>query len=101
MDQSIMTVNQAHQALSSSALPAHLLKRPAGTTVPNQPLRLALRLRPQGGDDALYARVARLGAQPPAQRQHLDGDTLRSEFAPSVAALDAVRAFCADHGFRL
>ncbi|HTJ99720.1 MAG TPA: S53 family peptidase [Bordetella sp.] len=96
-----MTSNQAQQVLSSSALPAHLLKRPAGSANPGQTLRVALRLHPRGGDDALYARVARLGAQAPAQRQHMDGDMLRAEFAPSVAALDAVRAFCADHGFKL
>ncbi|AOB32012.1 hypothetical protein AKI39_16825 [Bordetella sp. H567] len=82
-------------------MPAHLLTRPAGAAAPDQVLRLALRLIGRGGDAAIFARAAELGGQHPRQRQYLDAQSLAAEFGPPPEALDAVRAFCVQHGFTL
>jgi kumamolisin len=96
-----MTQPQETPVFQASALPVHLLARPAGAANLEQTLRLALRLIPRGGDEAVFARVAQLGKQAPGQRQHLDAQALEAEFGPSADALDAVRGFCAAHGFSL
>jgi kumamolisin len=96
-----MAKNQETPVFQESALPAHLLTRPAGAADASQTLRLALRLFPQGGDEAIFARVAQMGALHPTERQAMTMEALASEFGPAPEALDAVQAFCDQHGFTL
>lgn len=96
-----MTQEQEATVLQASALPAHLLTRPAGAADPGRTLHVALRLHPRGGDQAVFARAMQLGKEHPAQRRFLDAQGLAAEFGPPPEALDAVRAFCSQHGFTL
>ena len=87
--------------LQDSLLPKHLLRAREAAADPDQVLRATLRLLPRCGDEALLARASALGRQPIAGRTFLARSALADEVTPLPEALDAVKAFCHQHGFAL
>lgn len=87
--------------LDSHTLPDYLLQHPAGPADAGQVLRITLRMIPEGGDDALLARIEECGEDGPAARQPMDARAFARTFGPPGDAHAAVAAFCRENGFLL
>jgi kumamolisin len=96
-----MTDHRDLSILQDSALPKHLLQAREDGANPEQVLRATLRLVPRCGDEALLARASALGRQLIPGRAFLARGALADEVTPAPEALDAVKAFCHQHGFTL
>jgi hypothetical protein len=87
--------------LDSHTLPECLLKHPAGPADAGQVLRITLRMLPEGGENALLARIEETGDDGPSARQPMDARMFARTFGPPGDAHAAVAAFCRENGFLL
>jgi kumamolisin len=85
--------------LPDSVLPTALVGTRTAEADPSQNLRVALRLASSLSDATVLARAADLGRQPLPDRRSLTRAALSAELGPAPQALQAVEAFCQQHGF--